>query len=582
MKLVDPDTHANAQMVEEIFEMIEALCGIDRLRVSLAGEEYIRVLCETCEKHINLPAVVNKGFSSLIILAKSTVESAEFCVKYNLPSILVTATQKHLASVSQGELRKLILATTAQRSQFSNTTSTTNTDPRKSMVGGIQNQSLSEMIFLSSASPVINLFFTILNTIQSFSSDAIPHLRLAVCQKCVESILQILKTFQAELIFASKIIKLLGTYSLNDDCLNVILHHGVVSALVTGMKDHLTSSTVIKVTLELISNFAAFEEENVDEEDENYLSPTEIVLEEGGVQFILSCLKHHEDKPIIISTAMDAIYNIVDENTVCDLIKTGILESAFIILQRYDYHREVIISVLQLLTIISSFNVGLEIFSSDSTSGEGSVSSGGGGNKLSLLLDMLETHLGDVEILKGLLQYLYNVFAFKENREVVASSGGGLNIIFTIVSMYPDNQEIITASVNVLSRLSTNDTLSELIAERGCRQLMELIPTFIDDSEVVALVFSLLGQLAFIKSNLKSIVQYGGIRILLDTMEVCGDDETLLISAIRTLDNIIIADEEYANIVIEKGTCDLFLSVSLFVSHTTHCFSLSLLLGLLS
>jgi hypothetical protein len=438
------------------------------------------------------------------------------------------------------------------------------------------------MIFLSSASPVINLFFTILNTIQSFSSDAIPHLRLAVCQKCVESILQILKTFQAELIFASKIIKLLGTYSLNDDCLNVILHHGVVSALVTGMKDHLTSSTVIKVTLELISNFAAFEEENVDEEDENYLSPTEIVLEEGGVQFILACLKHHEDKPIIISTAMDAIYNIVDENTVCDLIKTGILESAFIILQRYDYHREVIISVLQLLTIISSFNVGLEIFSSDSTSGEGSVSSGGGGNKLSLLLDMLETHLGDVEILKGLLQYLYNVFAFKENREVVASSGGGLNIIFTIVSMYPDNQEIITASVNVLSRLSTNDTLSELIAERGCRQLMELIPTFIDDSEVVALVFSLLGQLAFIKSNLKSIVQYGGIRILLDTMEVCGDDETLLISAIRTLDNIIIADEEYANIVIEKGTCDLFLSLSIFVSHTTHCFSLSLLLGLLS
>jgi hypothetical protein len=94
----------------------------------------------------------------------------------------------------------------------------------------------------------------------------------------------------------------------------------------------------------------------------------------------------------------------------------------------------------------------------------------------------------------------------------------------------------------------------QVIAEKGCRLFMDMVATFIEDSEVVANLFALLGQLAFIKSNLKSIVQYGGIKMLLDTMLVFGDDELLMISAVRTLDNIVSADEEFANIVIEKGT----------------------------
>ena len=93
----------------------------------------------------------------------------------------------------------------------------------------------------------------------------------------------------------------------------------------------------------------------------------------------------------------------------------------------------------------------------------------------------------------------------------------------------------------------------QIIAEKGCRQFMDMVATFIESPQVVAAVFALLGQLAFIKSNLKSIVQYGGIKILLDTMTVFGDEEALMISAVRTLDNIVSADEEYALIVIEKG-----------------------------
>ena len=82
---------------------------------------------------------------------------------------------------------------------------------------------------------------------------------------------------------------------------------------------------------------------------------------------------------------------------------------------------------------------------------------------------------------------------------------------------------------------------------------MDMITTFIEDTAIVADVFALVGQLAFIKNNLKSIVQYGGVKILLDIMTVFGDEELLMVSAVRTLDNIISADEEYANIVIDKG-----------------------------
>lgn len=323
-----------------------------------------------------------------------------------------------------------------------------------------------------------------------------------------------------------------------------MLHNGSVKSIVTAVKDHMTSAAVMKITLELLSNLASLEEEPTEEED--YLSPAELFVDQGGLNFISLCIKSHEDKPSIISAAMDAMYNVVDENTVSDIGKSDIIEYSYNTLARYDYNREIIQSILQLLTNIASYNIGLDIFSNGNT------------NRLSVLFDMLESHIGDTDILKALLEYLYHIFIAKENRELLANNGG-INILFTIMSMYSEDREVISVIVRVLSRLSTLDSLSEVIAERGCRQLMELITTFIDDSDVVASIFSLLGQLAFIKTNLKSIVQYGGIRILLDTMEVSGEEEALMISAIRTLDNIIIADEEYANIVIEKGNFILFL-----------------------
>jgi hypothetical protein len=179
------------------------------------------------------------------------------------------------------------------------------------------------------------------------------------------------------------------------------------------------------------------------------LSPTEIVLAEGGVAAMLSCIQRHEDQPLLISTALDALYNVIDENTCLDILKLDVINFSFNTLSRYDYDRDIGNSTVQLLTAISSLQLGLMEICGES------------GDRLSLLLEMVEAQLADEELLVSILQLLMNVFCAKETREMMGQAGG-VSYIFTALSMHEDKRNVVEICIGILSRLSTQDSLSEV------------------------------------------------------------------------------------------------------------------------
>lgn len=118
------------------------------------------------------------------------------------------------------------------------------------------------------------------------------------------------------------------------------------------------------------------------------------------------------------------------------------------------------------------------------------------------------------------------------------------------------------------------------IAERGMGVIMRVIDQYSRDADFLSLCFRLLGHLAFVESNLKIIVQHNGIQVcgrsrwcqgvlsrcdgrLLDLLPLLQavmkaisdhpDSKLLMVRCIQTIDNIAMANQEHAALVIEVG-----------------------------
>jgi hypothetical protein len=182
-------------------------------------------------------------------------------------------------------------------------------------------------------------------------------------------------------------------------------------------------------------------------EDDDHLTPTEILVTEGAVDFIVSVMKKHDDKPAILCAALDAVYNCVDASSALDVSKSGVVEVAFTAFSRFDYDHTLTAAVLQALVAVTDFGVAL-----DEVCGQS-------GERLVLLMQVMESNLGDVNLLVFFLRLLLNLFAAKENRDLLAD-GGGINSIFAVMAMHSENVKIVSLCITILARLSANDDLS--------------------------------------------------------------------------------------------------------------------------
>jgi hypothetical protein len=284
------------------------------------------------------------------------------------------------------------------------------------------------------------------------------------------------------------------------------------------------------------------------------ISISAIVNAEKTISYIVKAIKDNENSPELIQAGMEALFNIADSPDVADLIiDYGIIRIAFSALSRYDYNLKLLITTIRLLVVISNHGKALDQLC------------GASGERLIVLIQLMQatcvpvgeqtTNNKGASLVTQILKLLCNCFSLESNR-IAMKNINGVTTILDIMQTYIENMETLSYCIAALSRLCPTPELSELVAEKACHQLIQLATLYIENTNVVSRVFELMGQLALVPANMKAIVQHGGVQLLIDTMKVFPENEELMISAISTLDNVIIVDEEYSNYVIEKGTYD--------------------------
>ena len=99
--------------------------------------------------------------------------------------------------------------------------------------------------------------------------------------------------------------------------------------------------------------------------------------------------------------------------------------------------------------------------------------------------------------------------------------GGYLPQLLELLTLYDSSVEVTSQVILSCIRLSTNEDISVSVATEGMPFFMRATAKLgMQDTELLSLLIELLFHLAFIKDNIKIIVQHGGIKTLLLIMEV--------------------------------------------------------------
>ena len=138
---------------------------------------------------------------------------------------------------------------------------------------------------------------------------------------------------------------------------------------------------------------------------------------------------------------------------------------------------------------------------------------------------------------------------------------GGVKVTLAAFKANLENQECTVQALDTLAVLSSNDDLSTMIADSGMHIIMESADIYKDDPTFLTDVFKLLGHLAFVVTNLKVIVQYGGIALIVNSICTHPESRLLMMRSIQTLENIAMASDEHAQIVIQEGGKECIVEV---------------------
>jgi hypothetical protein len=356
--------------------------------------------------------------------------------------------------------------------------------------------------------------------------------RLLVCNACCDEIIFALGKWHDDEELLEIMLKAVGNISLDDDAIITMVEKQCTKAIVNAMEKHPANEEILKLAVMVISNFGAIN----DEEKDAYA--TDFIIKEGGTIAVKNCMETHPDSVGIVEAAMEALFNLGNDiEAAVDLAQLGVMELTMKSIQKFDYEPDLLSWAIKFLSVFTYAEVTLDRFADL--------------NGCEVLLKVMQNRIEDEQFLHDSSLTLSNALVSERNREAVEKCSG-VPILLQTMDLYNHNPDLVKFIISALNRLCTNDDVSLVVAEQGMHVFMKAVQANLEDTTLLSLIFELFGQLAFVKANIKLIVQHGGIKIFLQMMEVFGDDEELMCQTLNTLDNVVSADEEYAAIMVER------------------------------
>ena len=468
----------DAALLSSAAHALEKLSKHEHMRQKLSSLEYISVLNQTIINHVERPALVAKCLGALANLA------------YNNPPNIAIEVQLQVHETAK------LAAKTHPEDQ-----------------------------------PVQEGFVAVVSNVLYESDEN----KLIVCTTCADEILAVLDNFPGVDTLVTSVLRCMGNLSLVDEAVMFMVRRRAVERMVVCMEVHSVNLRVLKTSMEVISNFAAMEDEEEDAEATRYIN------DEGGLDKILEIVRENSTHPELLSAGMDALYNLGnDSEAAALLVEMGVLELALDILEANDHEAAVAGQCLRFLSVLTYSPAGVEAIADH----EG----------VEAVLRTMQKHLDSEDIISDAMLTVSNTLVLRENRMQMKASDG-LQIVVQLMNLplAQNSPEIMRWVIKGLTRLATEDELSIEVAQVGMHIFVDLVSKYLDDIELLSMLFELFAQLAFVRENLRVIVQAGAIKIILKSMEFYDTDPSLMVKAIAVLDNVVSADEEYATLVMQKG-----------------------------
>ena len=343
-----------------------------------------------------------------------------------------------------------------------------------------------------------------------------------------------------------------GAVAWVDEHVRWMVVNGVTKTLVAGMKTHADNVPVQKLAIDVIGNLASVNEEDImdDIEKGNTQSVVDYILLEGGakkiIQVVSLTITDAEQDPTLLVNGMRTLGYMASAraNVAERLIQMGIVDLVLLAMQKYDWDEDILEESMRLIAYLCYYDAGInKVYKSDG---------------VRIILTQMESHAEEADFALIGADALKAMVSRQEalqpvGKEIVKYQGID-TILKKVMANNMQSKDLIRACLFILIPLCTfNEDISKEVAQTGMRIILKAITTYRDDTEVLIPAFKLIGHLAFTKDNLKIIVQFGGIGLLIDAVLTHPEEFDMVKQSIKTLDNVAMASPEHSKIVQEAG-----------------------------
>eukprot|EP00753_Platysulcus_tardus_P019234 PLAT7076.7.p1 GENE.PLAT7076.7~~PLAT7076.7.p1 ORF type:complete len:1902 (+),score=1256.63 PLAT7076.7:424-5706(+) len=375
--------------------------------------------------------------------------------------------------------------------------------------------------------------------------------RLAVTEACGDEIVQALRDHGDNRAFFLNVLRCLGNLAYNEDNLPTLVGEGASGAIVQALRTHWWEEEEVMVTaLAVIANLAAdsapckcvCERGAVRHAVRSGEDTLLVMQQEGTVQAVVQAIKAFEFNSAVLVGGVDALSNLSADPFNAEIMtRAKGLDMVLGAIESHDWDAELMESAMKLLEVL----VSLSPKYADMV-----VEMGG----LDRVLTCMASQPTAVDVLEPALAVLSRIAESDSEHCGLLVRQGGIEALVATINDNSDNPDFLAEPVTCLSYLTSVDELSLQVAEKAMPALMQLTAMHMTNPELLTHIFKLLGLLAFVDANLKVIVQFNGIALMIRAMGSNPAHADMLEHAVRTLDHLALGDEEHCAIVLaERG-----------------------------
>lgn len=359
----------------------------------------------------------------------------------------------------------------------------------------------------------------------------------------LERVVQIIRRMYKNADVFTQAGRALGNIAYIDEHSRKIVGLSAVKTLVKAMDHHSNNSKAVKLAVDIMGNFAQTDETPFLKQIKQGAMPSVIatIHFEGGARKIVNVFDETQDLPLLGSCIRCLMNFLNDAEVRRKLIDMDFVKKLFNSLQQHSSDEDITGFCTDAILVLSKSLEGVKAIYED--------------DGVAILLTQLDKHAGENEESCGtVVETFYNMLRTRTDLSKRVASDfcqqKGIDTLIRVLEAHIDKPEIVKKTlITMIVMNGLREDVSHELAQKGMRVILDVVKHYKGDSVVLQKAFQLIGLLAFEEKNLKIIVQYGGISLIVTAILDAPKDTELVARAVSTLDNIASGSDEHSNIV---------------------------------